>query len=212
MSEQDTTEREQFTLAGVNEVVAAQVPDREAVIFGDRRLTFGQLAERSRRLASYLHSQGLGCHTERSELQPPPVRTGPRRPVPLQRQRVPGVHARLLQGPCGPVQRELPLRRRGAALPAPRCRHQGPDLPRRVRTDARPGPSRAARAHRADPGRRRLRRGAPAGCGGLRGRPSPQAIPPALRWNPHPTTSTSSTRVARRACPRVCSGVSTTSS
>jgi acyl-CoA synthetase (AMP-forming)/AMP-acid ligase II len=70
MSEQDTTEREQFTLAGVNEVVAAQVPDREAVIFGDRRLTFGQLAERSRRLASYLHSQGLGCHTERSELQP----------------------------------------------------------------------------------------------------------------------------------------------
>jgi acyl-CoA synthetase (AMP-forming)/AMP-acid ligase II len=67
-----TTEaaREQFTLAEVNETVAAAVPDREALIFGDRRVTFGQLAERSRRLASYLHSRGLGCHTERSELAP----------------------------------------------------------------------------------------------------------------------------------------------
>ena len=60
----------QFTLAGVNELVAATVPDREALIFGDRRFTFGDLAERSRRLASYLHAQGLGCHTERSELEP----------------------------------------------------------------------------------------------------------------------------------------------
>ncbi len=65
-----TTDREQFTLAGVNEVVAGEVPDREAIVFGDRRITFGQLAERSRRLASYLHAQGLGCHTERSELEP----------------------------------------------------------------------------------------------------------------------------------------------
>jgi acyl-CoA synthetase (AMP-forming)/AMP-acid ligase II len=70
MSDQDTTAPEQFSLAGVNEVVAAAAPDREAVIFGDRRLTFGELAERSRRLASYLHSRGLGCHTERSELAP----------------------------------------------------------------------------------------------------------------------------------------------
>ena len=67
----DTTEQSdavQFTLADVNELVAAAVPDREALIFGDRRVTFEQLAERSRRLASYLHSRGLGCHTERSEL------------------------------------------------------------------------------------------------------------------------------------------------
>jgi len=69
MTEQSTTETEQFTLAGVNEVVAGQVPDREAVIFGDRRFTFGQLAERSRRMASYLHGRGLGCHTERGELE-----------------------------------------------------------------------------------------------------------------------------------------------
>lgn len=60
---------EQFTLAGVNELVAATAPDREAIVFGDRRFTFAQLAERSRRLASYLHGRGLGCHTERAELQ-----------------------------------------------------------------------------------------------------------------------------------------------
>lgn len=65
-----TSARAQFDLATVSEVVAAAVPDREAVIFGDRRLTFAQLAERSRRLASFLHDHGLGCHTERSELAP----------------------------------------------------------------------------------------------------------------------------------------------
>lgn len=62
--------REQFNLATVSEVVAAAVPDREALIFGDVRLTFAQLAERTRRLASYLHSQGLGAHVERGDLQP----------------------------------------------------------------------------------------------------------------------------------------------
>ena len=65
-----TPDRDQFDLATVSEVVAAAVPDREAIIFGDRRLTYADLAERSRRLASYLHDHGLGCHTERSELAP----------------------------------------------------------------------------------------------------------------------------------------------
>lgn len=60
--------REQFNLATVSEVVAEAVPDREALIFGDVRLTFGQLADRTRRLAAYLHAQGLGCHTEREGL------------------------------------------------------------------------------------------------------------------------------------------------
>lgn len=64
------TDREQFNLATVIEAVAEAVPDREALVFGDLHLTFAQLAERTRRLGSYLHSRGLGCHTERSELQP----------------------------------------------------------------------------------------------------------------------------------------------
>ena len=69
-TDRDTTAEAEFTLAGVNELVAATVPDREALVVGDRRFTFGELAERSRRLASYLHGRGLGCHTERSELEP----------------------------------------------------------------------------------------------------------------------------------------------
>jgi 3-oxocholest-4-en-26-oate---CoA ligase len=67
-STEQREEQEQFTLAGVNELVASAVPDREAIVFGDRRLSFANLAERSRRLASFLHERGLGCHTERSEL------------------------------------------------------------------------------------------------------------------------------------------------
>ncbi len=70
MTPDTPTGRDQFNLATVSEVVAGVVPDREAIIFGDRRITYGQLAERSRRLASYLHTQGVGCHTERSELRP----------------------------------------------------------------------------------------------------------------------------------------------
>ena len=66
----DGAAREQFNLATVSEVVAAAVPDREAMVFGERRFTFGELAERTRRLASYLHGRGLGCHTEREGLQP----------------------------------------------------------------------------------------------------------------------------------------------
>ncbi len=69
MSSDDVTGRDQFNLATVSEVVAAQLPDREAIIFGDRRITYSQLADRSRRLASFLHSNGLGCRTERSQLQ-----------------------------------------------------------------------------------------------------------------------------------------------
>ena len=52
----------------VHEAIAAAVPDRECIVFRDRRLTWGEVAERTRRLASALHDRGLGCHTERAEL------------------------------------------------------------------------------------------------------------------------------------------------
>jgi fatty-acyl-CoA synthase len=58
----------QFNLARVFDTVAAAVPEREAIIWGDRRLTYGELADRSRRLGKYLHSRGLGLRTPRSEL------------------------------------------------------------------------------------------------------------------------------------------------
>ncbi len=58
----------QFTVPAVVDAVAAAIPDRDLIIQGDRRYTYAQTVERSNRLASYLHSRGLGCHTERSAL------------------------------------------------------------------------------------------------------------------------------------------------
>jgi acyl-CoA synthetase (AMP-forming)/AMP-acid ligase II len=58
----------QFTVPAVADAVAAAVPDRELVIQGDRRYTYAQIIERSNRLAAYLHSRGLGCHSERPAL------------------------------------------------------------------------------------------------------------------------------------------------
>jgi 3-oxocholest-4-en-26-oate---CoA ligase len=58
----------QFTVPAVADAVAAVIGDREFIIQGNRRYTYAQIVERSNRLAAYLHSRGLGCHTERSEL------------------------------------------------------------------------------------------------------------------------------------------------
>ncbi len=57
-----------FNFADVHEAIAAAIPDREAIVWRDRRLTYGQLASRSRQLANYLHSRGVGVHAERDSL------------------------------------------------------------------------------------------------------------------------------------------------
>ena len=58
-----------FNLGVVSEAIAAAFPDQEAIVFRDRRITFGQLNERTRRLANYLLSRGLGVRKPRAELQ-----------------------------------------------------------------------------------------------------------------------------------------------
>ena len=58
----------QFTVPAAADAVAAVIGDREFIIQGERRFTYGQIVERSKRLAAFLHSRGLGCHTERSQL------------------------------------------------------------------------------------------------------------------------------------------------
>ncbi|HKC50948.1 MAG TPA: acyl-CoA synthetase [Myxococcota bacterium] len=58
----------EFNLAELSESIAAAIPDREMMVWRDRRLTYGQVAERSRRLANYLRGRGLGVHRERAEL------------------------------------------------------------------------------------------------------------------------------------------------
>src|ERR1700754_4903117 len=58
----------QFTVPATAAAVASAIGDREYIIQGDRRYTYADIVGRSNRLAAYLHSRGLGCHTERSEL------------------------------------------------------------------------------------------------------------------------------------------------
>jgi len=53
---------ERFNLGQVFETVAAIIPDREAIVWGDRRYSYAQLRDRSRRLAMLLHERGLGAH------------------------------------------------------------------------------------------------------------------------------------------------------
>ena len=60
----------EFNLAQVHEAVEAAVPDRECIVFRDRRLTYAQVGERSRRLADALLRRGLGGVVERDRLQP----------------------------------------------------------------------------------------------------------------------------------------------
>lgn len=58
----------QFNLADAFETLAGALGEREALVWRHRRLSFATLAERARRLASYLHGRGLGAHTERPKL------------------------------------------------------------------------------------------------------------------------------------------------
>ena len=58
----------QFNLARVHEAVTPLVPDRPCLVWGERRVTYAELAARADRLASLLAAHGLGCHRERSEL------------------------------------------------------------------------------------------------------------------------------------------------
>jgi 3-oxocholest-4-en-26-oate---CoA ligase len=57
-----------FHFPQVHEAIAAAVPDRDAIVFRDRRIRYGQLAERSRRLANFLLARGLRVRRERPEL------------------------------------------------------------------------------------------------------------------------------------------------
>ena len=55
-------------IAEIHEAIAATRPEQECLIFRDKRFTWGDITNRTRQLANYLASHGLGCHTERSEI------------------------------------------------------------------------------------------------------------------------------------------------
>ena len=55
-----------FNLAEINEAIAAAIPERECLVYRDRRYTWADFTDRTRRLANYLHGRGLGCHRDRA--------------------------------------------------------------------------------------------------------------------------------------------------
>src|SRR5215472_16151798 len=59
-----------FNLAQLNEAIAAAIPERECIVHRDRRLSWGEVAERTRRLAGFRRDRGLGLHRERATLEP----------------------------------------------------------------------------------------------------------------------------------------------
>ncbi len=58
----------EWTLPAVLDAIAEVVPDRVMTICGDRRSTFAESADRTRRVANYLAGRGFGAHRERAEL------------------------------------------------------------------------------------------------------------------------------------------------
>ena len=59
----------QFNLARAFDVLVESLSERECVVWCDRRLTYGEVADRSRRLGAYLHGCGLGVRRERARLR-----------------------------------------------------------------------------------------------------------------------------------------------
>ncbi|MAT83073.1 MAG: acyl-CoA synthetase [Gammaproteobacteria bacterium] len=58
----------ELNIATLQEAIAETIGDREALVFRDRRFSYAQWNERTRRLGNYLHGLGLGCHTPRADL------------------------------------------------------------------------------------------------------------------------------------------------
>jgi acyl-CoA synthetase (AMP-forming)/AMP-acid ligase II len=58
-----------FSLAQLHEAIAEAIPDRECIVFGERRLTWAEVTDRTRRLANLLLSRGLGMRHERAGLE-----------------------------------------------------------------------------------------------------------------------------------------------
>ena len=57
-----------FNVAAINEAVTAAVPEREALVYRDRRFTYAQLADRANRLANVLLAHDVTVQHEREGL------------------------------------------------------------------------------------------------------------------------------------------------
>ena len=58
-----------MNLAKLHEAISEHFHDQECLIYGERRFSWGQFTDRTRRLATLFRSHGLGIHRERSEVE-----------------------------------------------------------------------------------------------------------------------------------------------
>lgn len=58
-----------FAVGAVHEAIARSRPDEECLVFRDRRFTWSEVTDRTRRFANFLRANELGFHTERHSLQ-----------------------------------------------------------------------------------------------------------------------------------------------
>lgn len=59
----------EWAIGAVLDAIADVIPDRTMTVCGHRRSTFGESADRTRRLANFLAGKGLGAHHERDSLE-----------------------------------------------------------------------------------------------------------------------------------------------
>lgn len=59
----------EWTIGAVLDAIAEVIPDRTMTVCGSRRSTFGESADRTRRLANFLAGKGFGAHRERECLE-----------------------------------------------------------------------------------------------------------------------------------------------
>jgi 3-oxocholest-4-en-26-oate---CoA ligase len=59
----------EWTIGAVLDAIAEVIPDRTVTVCGDRRSTFAETADRTRRLANFLADRGFGAQRERPSLQ-----------------------------------------------------------------------------------------------------------------------------------------------
>lgn len=64
----ETDRAGEINLAALHEAINERAPDRECLVWGDRRFTWSEVTERTRRLANGLIDRGLGTVVERPEL------------------------------------------------------------------------------------------------------------------------------------------------
>lgn len=62
-------ETDEWSLAAVFDVVAAAAPERDMVVWTSTRRTYGEVAQRTRGLARFLGTHGVGIRRERAELE-----------------------------------------------------------------------------------------------------------------------------------------------